>query len=210
MAVVDQHHVGGTACRYFVTPQCNFVLTWQDHALLAGMDRGDTIFCIGRSQIVDHEVDVAAIEDGELPGRGIARPRSAKADADADRRKGESRATRLDQACGGGLAAVVPGAGIGDARADGGEIINRLDNARPAVVEGVVVGGREQVEADAGQMTHRIGVGAEVVCLGGRHEIVPVGDHRFEIGEIYVAVYLGRDGRERFLPGLKIAVLVAA
>ena len=86
--------------------------------------------------------------------------------------------------------------GIGD-----GHVVERLLDARRAVIHRMVVGEREQIEAGIDQRLDRGGMAPEVegafalVAVG--RDVVAVGDHGLEIDEGKIAVHFTRDARER-------------
>ncbi len=129
---------------------------------------------------------------------------------EADARAVEVEAGRLDRLL---EIAAEPGIGDGALGVGHGEVIERLLKALIAVVHGVVVGEREQVEADidegfeGGRMAPEMERRLLALALFLGLEVVAVGDHRLEIGEGEVAVDLPRDagghvGERRDRPAL--------
>src|SRR4029079_15623471 len=116
--------------------------------------------------------------------------------------KGDARAVEIDAAGVDGLVEIAADAGIGDGLlgVGDGEVEESLLDALRAVIVGMVVGEREQIEAGVDQRLQRGGVTAEgkrALALAFRREVVAVGDDGLEIYEGEIAVDLAGNPGER-------------
>ena len=179
--------------------------------LLAVVNRQDLVVGLGRRQAPPNlaPVLVDAIGHGARLVGGGAVSVDVVGD-DADRREGDvpRRQRQLHRTA--RLLAVEPDAAevqppLGRERA---QVLDRLARTGDAEVVGVVVGGRNQVEAEVGQEAHARRVRAKPerhrLTLVGGGEIVAIGDHRLEVHEVEIAVDQLRDLGRQLRPGRRL------
>ena len=121
---------------------------------------------------------------------------------DADGREADSGAVEIDAAGLDRLVEIAADAGIGDGPLGigDGEVVERLLDAGRAIVEGVIIGEGEQIEAGVDQRLERGRVAPEMeraFALALGREVVAVGDDGFEIDEGKIAVHVGGDASEQ-------------
>ena len=122
---------------------------------------------------------------------------------DADRGEADARAVEVDAAGVDRLVEIAAEAGIGDGPlgVGDGEVVERFLDALVAVVVGMVIGEREQIEAGVDERLERGRMAPEVerrllaLALFSALEVVAVGDNGLEIDEGEVAVDLAGNAR---------------
>ncbi len=197
---------------------------------------------IGKLTLVGHHAALKAIMDGEdaVVRRALGKPvhhglevgtmavggqarlvrtgamLTALARNDADRREPDPDAVDVQAAGARRLLEITADAGKGDGPLGigHGHMIERFLQPFGAVVHGMVVGEREQVEAGLRQRFQPEGMTPEIVrgllALAVAGEIVPVGDHRLEIEEGKIAVDVRCDGANRLAEAHELLALAHA
>ena len=167
------------------------------------MDGEDAVVGRHGGELIHGRLEVGAIAIGGLPGlvRAGAILRLI-AGHDADRGKRDARAVEVDAAGMDRLIEIAADAGIGDGLlgVGHGDMVERLLDALRAVVVGMVIGEREQIEARIDQRFQRGRVTAEMkraLALAFRREVVAIGDDGLEIDEGKIAVDLAGDPGKR-------------
>lgn len=215
MRVVADDEVDLLLSRCKVAPILDLPIVGNDAAFEPVMDREDAVVGGERNELVHHGLEIGTVAVRRLAGAVAGCPKAtvvAGDDADcaeADAGAAEIEAGRVDR-----LLESAADTGKGDRMlgVGDGEVIERLLDSGRAVIRGVVIGKREQIEAETDEGLHRRRVTPEVECgvlVAGpfplRLQVVSVGDDGLDIDEGKIAVDVfgdagGHVGEGRDLP----------
>ncbi len=163
--MVADDQVDPLLARGVTAPLRELALVRNDAALEPVMDREDAVVGRHRDELVHHGLEVGALAVRRLAralvGRAILREIAGD---DADRVEADARAVEVEASGLDRLLEIAADPGIGDGALGVGDrqMIERLLDPLRAVVGGVVVGEREQVEAEIDEGLHRGRMAPEV------------------------------------------------